>query len=435
VEAASAPTVGQEEETVGQRLKRLRLERGLSQREVSGPGVSYAYVSRIEAGQRKPSVKAMRTLARKLRVPLEYLETGDPLPSLHRREMRLGDAELALRLQRDPAATEHAFRELLAEAHEAADEAAALRARVGLGLALAHRGEYREAITYLEKATESAAVAPAMRPDVYAALGRCYAMHGDGKRAVNLFRKALATIPNDDLALRVRFTAYLSSALADLGDLTEAREVAATLSDRADLDARGRAMLYWAQARAESMTGDALAAMALMRRALGLLDTSDDALGVARAHLLCAEILLLNEQPDEAGPHLRQAERLFDLGADKRDLGALRSQQAHYAAQRGDADAAVTLARQAIEDLADNPTDQGGAYRVLGIGLALGDDFDTSIENFERAAALLEGGAEWRELAATYRGWARTLERAGRQDEALDVMERATLAGLRTRRR
>jgi transcriptional regulator with XRE-family HTH domain len=434
VEAAS-PRAPDAEETVGQRLRRLRLERGLSQREIASPGVTYAYISRIEQGQRKPSVKAMRALARKLRVPLEYLETGDPLPSVHRREVRLGDAELALRLQRDPAATEQAFRELLTEAHREADEAAALRARVGLGLALAHRGEYREAIQYLERATESAAVAPVVRPDVYAALGRCYAMGGGGARAVELFTDALTTIPEDDLALRVRFTAYLSAALADLGELSEAREVAATLSERADLDARGRAMLYWAQARAESMDGDALAAMALMRRALGLLDTSDDALGVARAHLLCAEILLLNEQAaDDAEPHLTQAARLFELGADRRDLGALRTQQAYHAAQRGDPDKAAMLARRAVEDLAEDPTDQGGAYRVLGIALSSREEYAAAIESFERAAALLEGTSEWRELAATYRAWARTLERMGRQDEALDLMERATVAGLKTRR-
>ncbi len=46
---------------VGQRIKRLREERGLSQRDLAEPGVSYAYVSRIEDGQRTPSAKALRT--------------------------------------------------------------------------------------------------------------------------------------------------------------------------------------------------------------------------------------------------------------------------------------------------------------------------------------------------------------------------------------
>ena len=55
-------------ESIGQRLRRLRQERGLSQRELSEPGISYAYVSRIEAGVRNPSEKALRALAPKLGV-------------------------------------------------------------------------------------------------------------------------------------------------------------------------------------------------------------------------------------------------------------------------------------------------------------------------------------------------------------------------------
>src|SRR5205809_7908444 len=67
-------------ESIGVRLKRLRLERDLSQRELSGPGVSYAYISRIEAGARTPSVKALRLLAQKLGVSVEQLETGRRTP-------------------------------------------------------------------------------------------------------------------------------------------------------------------------------------------------------------------------------------------------------------------------------------------------------------------------------------------------------------------
>ena len=63
-------------ETIGRRLRRLRLERGLSQRELSSPGVSYAYISRVEAGARNPSEKALRALAPKLGVTVLYLETG-----------------------------------------------------------------------------------------------------------------------------------------------------------------------------------------------------------------------------------------------------------------------------------------------------------------------------------------------------------------------
>src|SRR6476646_1523475 len=67
-------------EGVGARLKRLRIERGLSQRDLSSPGVSYAYISRIEVGTRTPSVKALRQIVDKLGVSVEHLETGKPTP-------------------------------------------------------------------------------------------------------------------------------------------------------------------------------------------------------------------------------------------------------------------------------------------------------------------------------------------------------------------
>src|SRR5437867_13354108 len=92
---------GQQTEPIGARLRRLRLERGLSQRELSSQGVSYAYISRIEARARTPSVKALRMLARKLAVSVDYLETGRDASEAEERELRLTDAELALRLNRD----------------------------------------------------------------------------------------------------------------------------------------------------------------------------------------------------------------------------------------------------------------------------------------------------------------------------------------------
>jgi transcriptional regulator with XRE-family HTH domain len=62
---------------VGQRIKRVRLERGLSQRHLAdGTSVSYAYVSRIEAGARVPSLGALIELADRLDTSALYLATG-----------------------------------------------------------------------------------------------------------------------------------------------------------------------------------------------------------------------------------------------------------------------------------------------------------------------------------------------------------------------
>src|SRR3989441_9333976 len=112
---------GSTTESGGARLKRLRLKRGLSQRDLSSPGVSYAYISRIEAGARTPSVKALRKLSQKLGVSVEYLETGRDIREVDDRELRLADAELELRLSDDFSAAEGKLDKILAEALAAGD--------------------------------------------------------------------------------------------------------------------------------------------------------------------------------------------------------------------------------------------------------------------------------------------------------------------------
>ena len=183
-----------EEEPLGQRLRRLRKERGLSQRELGGPGVSYAYVSRIEAEARRPSVKAVRILAHKLGVSPEYLETGRPTSAQVDRALRLDDAELALRLQGDPAAAERAFQSVLDEAIGAADTVAAARAELGLGLALEQLARYEEAVEHLARLCSSGSLTVVSRPDLFMALGRAYAARGAYREAVELFERSLADL-------------------------------------------------------------------------------------------------------------------------------------------------------------------------------------------------------------------------------------------------
>jgi DNA-binding XRE family transcriptional regulator len=69
-------TMATVETAVGDRIRRVREEQGLSQRELSSPGVSYAYISRIEAGARRPSLRALIRLAEKLDTTGLFLLTG-----------------------------------------------------------------------------------------------------------------------------------------------------------------------------------------------------------------------------------------------------------------------------------------------------------------------------------------------------------------------
>jgi transcriptional regulator with XRE-family HTH domain len=61
---------------VGRRLYTARQAAGLSQRELAFPGCSAAYISRIERGERVPSLQVMRELARRIGVTEAELAFG-----------------------------------------------------------------------------------------------------------------------------------------------------------------------------------------------------------------------------------------------------------------------------------------------------------------------------------------------------------------------
>ena len=80
---------------VGERLKKARVAAGLSQRQLAFSGCSPAYISRIEAGDRIPSLQLLRELGRRLGVSEDYLATGEEPQAQHFASL---EAEIALRL-------------------------------------------------------------------------------------------------------------------------------------------------------------------------------------------------------------------------------------------------------------------------------------------------------------------------------------------------
>ena len=426
-----APEPEGQAETIGQRLRRLRHERGLSQRELSSPGVSYAYISRIEAGARRPSVKALRMLARKLGVTADYLETGAEIREIDERELRIADAELELRLTDDPGSAEQKLTRLRDEAVAAGDVVGASRANIALGLAAAAAGRNAEAIERLEAGLELSAVSPSGRPDVFATLGRAYAATSRSDKAVELFERCLDEIEQDvpeDLAAQVRFTTYLSYALTDLGDLERAQSVLDAALEKAGemTDAYSRVRLYWGLARLNDLQGRPAAALDYIRRAIALLDVTDDTLHLARAHLLCGTILMTQDRAEDAGRHFDMAERLFGTTPEPVDIANLYTDQAKRAIRLGDGDEAVRRAQAALDAVGDDfPPEKGNALWALAEGLALQGDHNAADDAFRRATTLLEEQGHRRDFVEAYRAWGKFLRRSGREDQALEVLERA----------
>jgi tetratricopeptide (TPR) repeat protein len=415
-------------ETIGQRLRRLRLEKGLSQRELAGPGVSYAYISRIEGGQRQPSLRAIRRLAHKLGVSAQYLETGSVTTTEEEREIRLSEAELRLRLSDSTEEAEDALRDVLRDAEDVGDIESATRAEIGLGLVASRAGRLEEAVEHLQRSIESSLVSPTSHPDVYITLGNTYLDLDRSEQAAELYERCLDELSGEgegDASARVRFATHLSYALSNLGRFREAREILTDLTMRASsiLDPYARIRLYWSLARLAAMEGHGQTALRNLRRAIALLEATEDTLHLARAHLLSSQILILDGQAEAAGPHLEAAERLFDLGGDARDLGAVRAHQARRAALLGDAEEAMTRAKESLELTGDAPL--GSAYFALAQAHVLEGQIDEADEAFRRAVDLLGQLGYWREAVQACRAWAEALREAGRTGEAFEVLERA----------
>ena len=82
--------------TLGQRVRALRTERGLSQADLAGDLVSPSYVSLIESGQRSPDREVLDGLARRLGCSAQYLESGIAPEEITEQRLRLQFAEIAL---------------------------------------------------------------------------------------------------------------------------------------------------------------------------------------------------------------------------------------------------------------------------------------------------------------------------------------------------
>jgi len=395
-------TARDDPESIGDRLKRLRRERGLSQRALSGRGVGYAYISRIERGERVPSMKALRTLAATLGVTPHYLETGEELPEYEARALKLGEAELLLRLDADAGDAEARFSEVLGEARAAGDARGAARAQIGLGLVAAHRGDHQQAIRLLEEVVAQTWVTSVAYPDVYATLGHSYSSSGQGLRAAELFADVLVELRRakpTPVAALVRFATYQSYALSDLGDLDGARRALAEALECAGEvdDPYTRVRLYWSNARLASRRGDHDSARLSINRAIALLEASEDTLQLGRAHLLAAELSLFERDCDDALVHLELAEPHVASGSDVQDRAWLAIQRALVWARTNEAGAAIDAAADAVELLSaeEDSLLLGYAQWALGEALAAAGTTKSARAAFAKASTLIPPGSRY----------------------------------------
>jgi len=402
---------------VGARIREARQAAGLKQRELTFEGCTAAYLSRVEAGQRIPSLQILTRLAERLGTTAEFLATGkhpEPDP-LFEAELaaRTGDTELARRLYGQSAHSGTAI--------------VSARAQAALGRLAFDEGDHDAAAELLELALARPDLPLPERIAALESLGRALAMLArfDESRAALDQGLAAARDAHDQLA-ELRFSVLLANLLIDRGDPEQAEALLSRIIDdaRKAQDPLALANLYWSQARlhASQRRPDLAARYAHMAHAT--LEATEHTLMAARALTMLAHIE--NDRgnhtealafADEGAPVLAAAGNRFEEGIllleKARALGAL--------ARREEA---IGIALGAIPRFAHaHPTSAARGYAVAAeIFHDLGEN-ERALELYELAVETLP--TENRHLGDIYRAIGQIHESEGRPAEALDYFKRA----------
>src|SRR5438105_4779765 len=182
------------ERSLGDRLRRLRNERGLTQTELAEARVTKEYISQIETGKTRPTQQTVEWLAERLGVDPLFLEDGVSDREYH------GQAEVVA--QAEDAVAEKRYRDAVGLISGLPKELVApdlrLRALFAASWSQMYLGELRTAIDRLERAREVAAdsmFGDVDRAEVLYRLGCCRYKLTHVEKALEHFSAALELLP------------------------------------------------------------------------------------------------------------------------------------------------------------------------------------------------------------------------------------------------
>jgi len=341
-----------EQPAFGKLVNSLRRERGMSQADISGEGVSSSYVSRLESGHRAPTPQAVRHLAARLGVPEDTFQARSPqvVATLQ------AEGTAALEDSRPRAAVE-ALRVAAVEAKDAAPE---LLWQVLWNLARAHEqlGERTEQREVLTRALEVGDVldSPVLQVKALVELAVCARVAGDVEESVAFAARALALgeqhaqIPRADVA---RTLLALVAAESEAGRLAEAVRHA-ELAQQIPAEELGplRVRVLWTAATVAVRQGSGERGLELLEEALEVADRKDDLLTWGRLRLAAVSLRLRlqDEVTDQVAQWYREAETVVGLIGNRVHQAELLAIQARMAFIQGDARRAAELAGKVLAE-------------------------------------------------------------------------------------
>ncbi len=427
--------------TLGQRLRALRVERGLSQAELADDLVSPSYVSLIESGRRSPERDVLEGLARRLGCSAFYLQSGVTPEEVTEQKLRLQFGEIALA----NGAVEEA-RDRFSELASAGSAEVRNSATWGLARAQEACGDLHAALNHLDALLQASRSGEPGAPGLLRLLmGRCrlYRDAGDFARSVAVGEEALREVR--ELGLEgseeeIRLAATLVGSYWARGDLFSAQHLAAEVIERAErLGSRtAQGSAYWNACLIAEARGQLTLALELATKTLALISetSSPQGRGLAGMRVTYAWLLLRCDPPrlDEADALLARAHEVLAELSFGPTLAKCETEMARSTLLRGDFAQAVRLAEQAAARCAGSDVAEREHARVLG-GLAtiMSGHLEEGLDIASQAASSLEQAGSRVEAAQAWRDVAEALIRCDEPAGAIAALRRsADCAGVRS---
>ena len=418
---------------LGTRMRRLRLARGMTQKELAAPKYSYAYVSTIEAGRRSPSKEAIEHFASRLGVTPDELVTGRPADLAPRLELGLLEARVALSAGQLEE-SDRAFRSIAKDAKRYHLFDLQARCEIGLGLQDERRLQPEDALVHYQQAEELASTeVPTEWVDAVAGKARCFEALGDARYSIFLLESLLDRLEREKLrdpdALS-RLHASLVFAYLDAGIYRKAAESGAELAALAPrlTDPSRIAQMHMNVARLFLHEGRIKDAQQSLRRAEETYRHLNLKTEMGGAHLALGYVASREDNLGEARSELAQAVAIFEETSNEGDLTRALNELARLERLEGFADRAKELLERSIALMGDNDAPLlAWAHRELGSTLASADP-SAAEKHFRVAIELFERSQQASEIALTYRALGELFDGRGDTAAASDAYRTGIMA-------
>jgi transcriptional regulator with XRE-family HTH domain len=298
---------------LGSRVRAARVAQGLNQADLAGDAYSVGYVSRIESGNRRPTLAALTVVSERLGVEVSELLAGASEEEVDEIRLGLSYAELALE-NGEAVDAEHQARAALARADGVSVSDLKSRGRFVLARSLEAMGQLDDAIRELESLLADVDGVAAIKCGI--ALSRCYRESGDLALAIEVGDRIRPDIVSSGLertdeAVQLAMTVALAH--IERGDLSRATRICTDAIELAEEMASpvARSAAYWNASIAYSERGQTQSALVLATRALALLSEGQDARNLAYLRLELGRLQLGSESPDVASA-ITNVERAAD---------------------------------------------------------------------------------------------------------------------------